>query len=390
MNSKIYLDNAATTPLHPIAIEAITEALRENYGNPSSQHAIGRKAKVALESARSTIAKHLNCSSSEIVFTSGGTEADNLALRSSVLQLGVKRIISSKIEHHAVLHTIQELEQKHNIQLQFVQLKENGDIDIENLEFLLQSASEKTMVSLMHANNEIGNMIDIEKVGNLCLKYNALFHSDTVQTIGNFQFDLQKINVDFIVGAAHKFYGPKGTGFLYVNKRNKIHGMITGGGQEKNLRAGTENLASIVGMAAALNWCYTNFEEKKKHISLLKNQLKKSIVDHFEGVKICGNSMDHYSNYTVLNIAFPETEMADMMLFNLDLQGLCVSGGSACNSGALKGSHVIEALYPNSKKTNIRFSLGWFNTTAEIEKTIDILKLFFPLLNPKVNQHEMA
>lgn len=372
--NKIYFDNAATTAIRPEVIELITDAMKTVYGNPSSVHQFGRSAKSLVETARKNIAKHLNVSASEIYFTSGGSEANNLILWNSVANLGVKRIVTSKIEHHAVLHKILELKAQYYFELEFVNIDKNGKIDLNHFEELLQDKTSKTLVSLMYVNNEIGNLLDISIVSELCKQYHALFHSDTVQGIGHFNIDLQKTPIDFINASAHKFHGPKGVGFLYVKKGFALKPMLIGGEQEKGLRAGTENIHSILGMEKALTISLANLEAEQKYIQNLKTYFIHQLKD-ITGIQFNGLSTDeNQSSYLILNVRFPvET---DLLLFNLDLKGIAVSGGSACQSGAQKGSHVLAELMQDNErnKASIRFSFSHQNTKAEIDYTIAVLK----------------
>lgn len=372
--NKVYLDNAATTAIRPSIIDIITNSMKTVYGNPSSVHQFGRSAKSIVETARKNIANHLKVSSSEIYFTSGGTEANNLILWNAIVHLGVKRIITSKIEHHAVLHQILYLKSQYYFEVEFVQLDQYGQVDLNNLNDLLEDTTLKTLVSLMYVNNEIGNILDISKVSELCKKYNAFFHSDTVQGIGHFMLDLQKTPIDFITASAHKFHGPKGVGFLFVNKKMAVKPMLIGGEQEKGLRAGTENIHSIVGMEKALTISLTNLLDEKNYIQNLKsyfiNQLKE-----IEGIEFNGMCADlNKSSYHILNVRFPvET---DLLIFNLDLKGIAVSGGSACQSGAKKGSHVLAELIQDNErnKASVRFSFSYQNTIEEIDYTTAVLK----------------
>jgi len=370
---RVYLDNAATTPLDPAVFEVMRPLMLEQFGNPSSIHGHGREVRAAIERARKKVADLLHTSPAEIFFTSGGTEADNTVLLSAVKDLGVRRIITSKLEHHAVLHTAEEIEKIGQAQLSFVRLTENGTVDLTHLEELL-SIGPKTLVSLMHANNEIGNLLDLEKTGNLCHQYGALFHSDTVQTVGHYKHDLQKLPVDFIVGAAHKFHGPKGVGFLYVNHSVKIKPLIFGGAQERNMRGGTENVYGIAGLAKALELAYQHMDEHQAHITHLKEsmiqKLQESIPDlQFNGMS--GNVKN--SLYTVLNISIPPSENNEMLLFNLDISGVSASGGSACSSGSNIGSHVLSQLERDPMRGAIRFSFSRFNNEADVAYAVDKL-----------------
>lgn len=367
---KVYLDNAATTPLDKEVLEAMMPYLTEHFGNPSSSHSFGRKTKTAIENARRAIARALNCSPSEIYFTSGGTEADNLAMHTSIRDLGCKHIITSAIEHSAVIKTAQLMEAEGKAKLSLVKLKKDGHVDLEDLEQLL-AQNERSYVSLMHGNNEIANLLPLEEVGELCKKYNAIFHSDTVQTMGHYAFDLSKLHIHFLNAAAHKFHGPKGVGFIYVNKSVKINPEITGGGQERGLRGGTENLYAIVGVGKAIELCYHDLAEHQKHVSELKQYMARTLESTLPGVEFNGDSRSEHSLYTVLNVTFPPTPNFDMMLFLLDLEGVACSGGSACSSGATKGSHVleaVEALKPG--RASLRFSFSRFTTKEEVDYAV--------------------
>jgi len=369
---KIYLDNAATTPIDPDVVKAMIPVLQNQFGNPSSIHAYGREVRSAIEQARKSVARFLNVSPAEIFFTSGGTEANNTAIFCSVRDLGVKHVISSTIEHHAVLHTLQELEKDGKIKLSLVKLDDRGRIDLADLESLLKS-DQKTMVSLMHANNEIGNMIPLKQVSELCTKYNAVFHSDTVQTMGHYSLDLQEIPVHFITCAAHKFHGPKGIGFLYINHTIKIHPFIHGGAQERNMRGGTENVYGIVGLAKALEIASENMSEHRDYIQGLKNYMIGKLKENIPGIEFNGDP-EGESLYTVLNAAFPPSENSEMLLFNLDINGIACSGGSACSSGSDTGSHVLRAVYGDVDRPSVRFSFSKYNTKEEIDVVVEKLK----------------
>lgn len=369
---KIYLDNAATTPIDPEVVDAMIPVLKNQFGNPSSIHSFGREVRTVIEQARKSVARILNVSPAEIFFTSGGTEANNTALFCSVRDLGVKQVISSPLEHHAVLHTLQELEKEGKIKLSFVKLDEKGVVDLKDLEKLLKSDL-KTLVSLMHANNEVGNLIPLKKVAELCLNNNAIFHSDTVQTMGHYTMDLQDIPVQFITCAAHKFHGPKGIGFLYINHQIKIHPFIHGGAQERNMRGGTENVYGIVGLAKALEIATEQMSEHQKHIEGLKNYMISSLKENIPGIEMNGNP-EGDSLYTVLNVAFPPSENSEMLLFNLDISGIACSGGSACSSGSNTGSHVLKAIYGDVDRPSVRFSFSKYNTKEEIDIVVEKLK----------------
>ena len=368
---RIYLDNAATTPIAEEVVEAMIPVMREHFGNPSSTHAHGRKVKGIIEEARGSIAKMLGCSPGEIFFTSGGTEADNLAIRGSVANLGIENIISSPIEHHAVLHTVEELHHKNGIGLHMVNLLPNGHIDLAHLQTLLNSTT-KPLVSLMHANNEIGNIIDIETVGQMVHQAGGIFHCDTVQTMGQYRFDLSQGHIDFLAGAAHKFNGPKGVGFIYINKKNRIHPQITGGAQEREMRGGTENVIGIVGLVKALEIAYREMAAKKAHLENIKGLMIQLLRESIPDISFNGDAEGN-SLYTVLSVSLPPNEAGSMILFNLDLAGISASGGSACSSGATGGSHVINCLYPGTNRTTVRFSFGKQNTEDDIRFTVNQL-----------------
>src|SRR5260221_1948507 len=364
---KVYLDSAATTPLDPEVFEAMKPFLLDDYGNPSSTHSHGRKVRAAVESARKKVAELLNCTPGEIIFTSGGTEADNTLIVSSIHTYGMKHAISTPIEHHAVTHTLGVLEKRGAIQLHSVQLDEKGHVDMNHLEDLLNKYP-GSLVSLMHANNEIGNLLDIRRVGELAERYKAFFHSDTVQTIGHYRHDMKTLTVCGMGGGAHKFYGPKGAGFMERRKGMKIAQVIHGGAQERNMRGGTENTYGIIGLAKALEIAYRDMAEHENKINELKKYMIEKLTAAVPGVSFHGDSANlNRSLYTVLNVSFPESEENEMMLFNLDLQGISASGGSACSSGATTGSHVLNALYPGSKRGAVRFSFSKFNTKEEID-----------------------
>lgn len=370
---RVYLDNAATTPLDPEVVTAMTDVLSNYYGNPSAQHAIGRTAKGILEIARRDVATLINAKSSEIFFTSGGTEADNIVIRSAVTDLGIKNIITSPAEHHAVLYTAEEMHEKGLANLHLVKINNKGEIDLENLE-LLASTYPDSLISIMHANNEIGTLADLKAISQIAKKYHCIFHSDTVQTMGHYKIDVEELGVDFLVCSAHKFNGPKGTGFLYIKNIHKLKPMITGGGQEKNLRAGTENLHGIVGLAKALEISNNSIEEKQKKILNLKNLMKKLVEEKIPDAGFNGVTKDESSLYTVLNISVPPNPIGDMLLFKLDIEGVCASGGSACSSGSNKGSHVLAAIGHPEDRTGLRFSFGKFTTEEDITFAVDKLQ----------------
>ena len=369
---RIYFDNAASTPLDPVVLESMMPFLSEQFGNPSSIYSYGRETRMAIEQARKSVAKNLGARTSEIFFTSGGTESSNTILNAAIENLGCTHIITSPIEHHATLHAVQHLAKKENVQLSFVAILPNGHIDIAHLEALLTNNTEKTIVSIMHANNEIGNMIDLFEVGSICKKHNAYFHSDTVQTVGHFPFDLSHTPVDFITGASHKFHGPKGIGLLYINEHIKIVPFIHGGAQERNMRAGTENVYGIVGFAKALEIASSNYEKDSEYIQSLKKYMYDLLIEKIPGTSFNGDPFGN-SLYTLLSVNFPKSEKTEMILFNLDIHHICASGGSACSSGAQQGSHVIQALNKDSQLATIRFSFSKHNTKAEIDKVVETL-----------------
>lgn len=377
---KVYFDSAATTQLRDDVITCITEVLKTEYGNPSSTHSYGRSSKSLLENARKEIAKLLNVSASEIIFTSGGTEADNLILCSAVRDLGIKRIISSRIEHHAVLHTLEWLQKEYSIQLDFVKVDECGQIDYNHLENLLTATSQKTLVSLMHVNNEIGNLLDLKRVALLCKEHNALFHSDTVQSVGHFELDFKEIPIDFAAAAAHKFHGPKGAGFAFIRKNSGIRSLIHGGEQERGLRAGTEAVYAIAGMAEALKLSYHKLEKERAYITELKDYFKEQLLTAIPGVKFNGSCDDNErSTYTLLNVCLPiSAEKAMLLLFQLDLKGIACSKGSACQSGSEGGSHVLNEILSQEdlSKPSIRFSFSSFNKKEEVDHVVEVLKEF--------------
>ncbi len=370
---RVYLDNAATTPLDPEVFEAMKPFLLEDFGNPSSTHTHGRKVRSAIESARKKIAELLHCTPGEIIFTSGGTEADNTIITSGLKTYGIKNVISSRIEHHAVEQTLHALAKQGNLRLSMVDSDAKGHINMTHLETLLKE-NENALVSLMHANNEIGNVLDIHAVGELCEKHKAYFHSDTVQTLGHYHHDLTAIKVHGMAAAAHKFHGPKGVGFMFIRKDKKIQPFVFGGSQERNMRGGTENVYGIIGMAKALEIAYRDMEEHVHYIKDLKSRMIERLREYIPGVDFHGDSANlDKSLYTVLNVCLPESNENDMVLFNLDLKGISASGGSACSSGATSGSHVLGALYPGSKRGAVRFSFSKFNTKEEIDYTVEVL-----------------
>lgn len=387
----IYLDNAATTPIDPRVIEAMMPYLSDHFGNPSSSHSFGRKAKTAIETARRTIARHLNCTPAEICFTSGGTEADNLALHAAVNDLACTHIITSAIEHSAVIKTAERIAEEKGVRLSLVKLTERGDVDLDHLAKLLDSP-DKAFVSLMHGNNEIGNLLPLERVGELCREAGAVFHSDTVQTMGHYPFDLSKVHIHFLTCAAHKLHGPKGIGFLYVNKALKINSLITGGGQERSLRGGTENLYGIVGLGSAIDLAFSHVESHTEHVRGLKMYMVQALRERIPGIEFNGASAEEDSLYTVLNVNFPPNPNAGMMLFLLDLEGIACSGGSACSSGASRGSHVLEGIHAiRPGRASLRFSFSRMTTKAEIDYAVErIAHICAPEEKPVVNQSQLS
>lgn len=376
---RIYFDNAATTAVAPEVFEAMVPYLTTHYGNPSSIHSAGRETRAAIERARRLVAKLLNCTPGEIIFTSGGTEADNMVLVCAVRDLGVQHIITSRIEHHAVELTATLLAKNSPVQVHWLRLHADGLPDMAHLEELLQACSSaRTLVSLMHANNELGTRIDLEVIGKVCQQYGALFHSDTVQTMAHYRFDLATLPVDFVTCAAHKFHGPKGVGFLYMRNGAGLKPWITGGAQERNMRGGTENLSGIVGLAKALEIAHEQMDEHQAHVRGLKSLMMEQLRLHIPGVAFNGN-ISHDGLYTVLNVRFPDDGKAEMLLYNLDIEGIACSGGSACSSGSNTGSHVLAELYPDVKGANIRFSFSRYNTEQEVHRTVDALLRIFQL-----------
>lgn len=377
--NQVYLDNAATTPLRKEVVERMTEVLNNNFGNASSTHSFGRASKALLEQCRKNIARYFNVSAAEIVFTSGGTEADNLALRSAVRDLGITEIITSKIEHHAVLHTVEQLQKEYGINLSYVNLDHCGMVDYDHLQELLQSA-DKAMVSLMHINNEVGNILNLEHVAKLCKTHNALFQSDCVQSVGHFKIDLQEIPIDFLAASAHKFHGPKGVGFCYVRKESGLKPLIFGGEQERGYRAGTESIHNIVGMDEALKIAYANLDTEKQYISELKNYFISQLKENIDDVSFNGGCEDSVnSTYTLVNVCLPiAPEKAPMLQFQLDLKGIACSKGSACQSGSNQQSHVLSAILNEDKlkRPSVRFSFSVFNTKEELDYVVGVLKDF--------------
>lgn len=374
---KVFFDNAATTPMAPEVIDVMTDIMKNHYGNPSSQHSFGRATRSIIETSRKKIADFLNTSPGNIFFTSGGTEADNMAIKCGIKDHNITHAITSKLSHHAVLHPLEELEKSGVIKLSYVEVNEKGQVSLSNLKELLESHP-RTFVSILHANNEIGTIQDITAIGDICKEHNAIFHSDTVQTMAHYRYDLQKINVDFIAASAHKFHGPKGVGFVYISDNIKISPLLSGGSQERNMRAGTENLIGIAAISHAMEMAYEKMEEETEYIKAIKSHMIAELKKHIPQVKFNGMCDDiDNSLYTVLSCSFTETPIAEMLLFNLDIKGIACSGGSACTSGSNKGSHVIQEINPNSKRPSVRFSFSKYNTIEEVDYVVDVLKGLF-------------
>jgi len=370
---RVYFDNAATTPIDPEVLKEMFKVMENNYGNPSSIHAHGREVRSIVEKARKTIANLLHTSPAEIFFTSGGTEADNTAIRCGIVDNGLKHAISSRLEHHAVIHTLEAMQKAGTIKLSFVDTDDKGNINYNQLEELLKS-NDRSLVSLMHANNEVGTISDMERIGDLCEHYSAIYHSDTVQTMGHYRHDLSKLKAHFMVCAAHKLHGPKGIGFLHVNHKVKIKPFIYGGSQERNMRGGTENVYGIVGLAKALELAYANMDQHQHQIQSLKTYMIGQLKENIPAIEFNGETDPNKSLYTVLNVSFPCSDMADMMLFNLDIAGISASGGSACSSGSDIGSHVLTAIGGDPTRPSVRFSFSKYNTKEEVDYTVSKVK----------------
>lgn len=370
---RIYFDNAATTPLDQAVLDAMLPYMTDKFGNPSSIYSYGRESRLGIENARKSVAKILNAHPGEIFFTSGGTESSNTAINAAIRDLGCRHIITSAIEHHATLHTVEYQSKVQGLQLSFVNLLPNGHVDMEHLRQLLAGSTKRCLVTLMHANNEIGNLLDIHAVGNLCKEFDAIFHSDTVQTVGHYPFDLRNTPIHFINGAGHKFHGPKGVGILYINENVKITPYLQGGSQERNMRAGTENLYGIIGFAKALELATQHHEEHSRYINDLRLYMADRLEQQIPGISFNGDLRGR-SLYTVLNVSFPKSEKSEMILFNLDINGICASGGSACTSGADLGSHVIRAINSDPNRISVRFSFSRHNTKEEVDTVVEQLK----------------
>ncbi len=370
---RIYFDNAATTPLDPLVLETMMPYLTEKFGNPSSIYSYGRESRMAIEQARKKVGSLLHAHPAEIFFTSGGTESSNAAIRAAVQDLGCRHVISSPLEHHATLHTIGYFQEMGETTVHLLNILPDGHIDLNHLEKMVVEFGEKTLVSLMHANNETGNLLDIERVSKICEKYKAIFHSDTVQTLGHYEINLSNLPIHFITGAAHKFHGPKGIGILYINEKLKVKPNIHGGSQERNMRAGTENVYGIVGFAKALELASIRMREESQYISELRNYMAEELKKWIPDVMFNGDAFGR-TLYTILSVSFPKSEKSEMLLFNLDINHICASGGSACTSGAQQGSHVIRAIYPDSDRTTVRFSFSRNNTRKEVDEVVSRLK----------------
>ena len=377
MSRRVFLDNAATTPMAPEIINMMSEMMKTHFANPSSVHSYGRESKIVVENSRKKIASLLNTSPGSIFFTSGGTEADNMAIKCGIDDHKITHAITSKLSHHAVLFPLEDLEKEGIIKLSYVNIDKNGVVDLNHLEELLQNNA-RTFVSIMHANNEIGTIQDIKAIGDVCKEYKAIFHSDTVQTMAHFPFNMQELHIDFMAASAHKFHGPKGVGFVYISEDIQIKPLLRGGGQERNMRAGTENIYGIAALSMAMEMAYENLEEETNYIKGLKKYMMEKLKSEIEDVQFYGKCTDlEDSLYTVLSCHFPETDISEMLLFNLDILGVACSGGSACSSGSSKGSHVLTEIVPDSRRPGIRFSFSKYNTKEEIDYTIEKLKELF-------------
>jgi len=375
----VYFDNAATTPISKKVLDKMIPYMEDGFGNPSSIHKRGREIKSVIEKSRSKVADILSCEPGEIFFTSGGTEADNMFIINTVLEKKIDTIITSKVEHHAVLHCCDYLNKTQNINIKYVSINDNGEVDLDDLE-KITSNNKNSLVSLMHGNNEIGNINDLKAISKICEKNNVIFHSDTVQTIGHYAIDLNKINIQGIVGSAHKFHGPKGIGFLYLNNKHKISPFIHGGAQERNMRGGTENVYGIVGLSEALTLAYENMATHKEKIIALKSHMIESLKQKVKGVKFNGLSSDlDNSLYTVLNASIPNVDDQQMFLFNLDINNIAASAGSACSSGSDSGSHVLKEIKTEEGFVNVRFSFSKYNSIEEVDyvinKIVEIINL---------------
>ena len=367
----VYFDNASTTPMDKTVLEKMLPYLENGFGNPSSIHKKGREIKSVIEKCRSKIASLLSCEPGEIFFTSGGTEADNMFILNTAIEKKLDTIITSKLEHHAVLHCCEYLERSYKKNIKFVNSDDKGVIDLDHLESLMKS-SPNSLVTIMHGNNEIGNLNDIKKISRICEQYETIFHSDTVQTVGHYNLNLNDLNIHGIVGSAHKFHGPKGVGFLYLNNKHKISPFIHGGAQERNMRGGTENVYGIVGLAKALELSITNMADHAKKVSNLKKYMIEKLTHAVDGIKFNGQSSDlNNSLYTVLNVSIPNMNDQQMFLFNLDINNVAASAGSACTSGSEVGSHVLAQIKKNKEHVSVRFSFSKMNSKEEVDYTVD-------------------
>ncbi|MFT4666309.1 MAG: cysteine desulfurase [Polaribacter sp.] len=375
---RVYLDNAATTAINKEVVEIMTQVMLSSYGNPSSIHMEGRTARSTIETARKKVAELIGASMGEIFFTSGGTESNNMILNCAVRDMGVTRIISSKAEHHCILHTLESLEDCQKIEVVFIAIDAKGRPDLNQLNELLADQRKKTLVTLMHSNNEIGTMVNLEQVSAICEKHNTLFHSDTVQTLGHFPIDVSKTKIHFLTGSAHKFHGPKGVGFSYINGDCTIKPFINGGSQERNMRAGTENIYGIAGLAAALDISCKSMTEKEAHIRGVRQHLINELRENFDDIQFNGDYEGRY-HYKVLSVSFPPSPKSELMLLNLDIKGISASGGSACSSGAEAGSHVLQAIGADPSRKSVRFSFSVDNTKEEINYVIKQLKTIIPV-----------
>ena len=374
---RIYLDNAASTPISKEVLETMTQVLATCHGNPSSIHAEGRALRSHIERSRKTIAQGIGASLGEIFFTSGGTESNNMALKCAVRDLGVTHIITSRIEHHCVLHSVEQLQACHEVNISYVDVDEVGRVNLQQLNDMLNATEEKTLVSLMHANNEIGTMVDLERLSDICEAHDALLHSDTVQSMAHFPFDVSKLRIHFLSGSAHKFHGPKGTGFIYINNDVQLKPLIDGGSQERNMRAGTENIGGIVALAKAFELAIEQMDERRNHIEQLRQHLIKRLQSEFDQIEFNGDWEGNYL-YTVLSVSFPPCQKCGMLLMHLDMQGISASGGSACSSGSDVGSHVLKEINKTTERKSIRFSFSHYNTIDEINYLVDKLKALIP------------
>ena len=375
--TSIYFDNASTTPLLPEVKAVMSDVINHNYGNPSSIHNYGRQSRTLIEDARSTIAQGLQASTGEIFFTSGATESNNMSLLCAIRDLGVKRIISSPTEHHCILHTLDYIKEKGLAECIMLDVDKEGHIDYDQLESLLDSYPENQMVSLMHANNEIGTLHDIHKVSEICHRHGALFHCDTAQTIGKLPIDLNEVKISFLSGSAHKFFGPKGCGFIYINNDNMINPLFHGGDQERGMRSGTENLYSICGMATAFDIAHKQMSKRKELTQDIRNYCQQRLLETFEDIQINGSKDQHL--YNILSVSFPPSETVDMIMMNLDINGICASAGSACSSGVENDSHVLAHIGHDPARKTVRFSFSHFNTKEEVDYLIEKLEKLTPL-----------